>query len=77
MLQLTSLNKHKIAIEPSDSSFMKACKTSKSIRFSTHKGDTIEPVHTSNPSSRDQGQHKLWWKTARAHTLIYSFQLEK
>lgn len=69
MLQLTSFNMHKIATEPSDSSFMKACTTNSSIRFSTHKGDTIEPVHTSNPSSQDQGQHKLWWKSTHTHIL--------
>lgn len=67
MLQLTFSNMHKIATEPSDSSWMKACRTNNSIRFSTHKRDTIEPVHTTNPSSQDQGQHKLCWKSAHTH----------
>lgn len=73
MLQLTSLNMHKMAAEPSDSSWMKACGTNNSIRFSTRKQDTIEPVHISNPSSQDQGQHKLWWKSAQTHTHTQTF----
>lgn len=75
MLQLTSFNMHKIATEPSDSSCMKACRTNNSIRFSTHKGDTIEPVHTSNPSSQDQGQHSLWWKSTHTRTHMHTRSL--
>lgn len=76
MLQLTSFNMHKIATEPSDSSWMKACRTNSGIRFSTHKGDTIEPPMVQytppNPSGQDQGQHKLWSKRAHTHTNTHT-----
>lgn len=54
---------------------MKACRTNSSIRLLTHKGDTIEPVHTSKPSSQDQGQHKLWWKSTHTHTFFPTWKV--
>lgn len=70
---------HKIATEPSDSSWMKACGTNNSIRFSAHKGDTIEPYTSSTPLVKTKVNthcdrthtHFPTWKVTGAHTTLH------